>query len=219
MISERTRDKIAATRRKGKWSGGMPILGYTVVQTKLVVDDGEAERVREIFRMYLEQQSLLTMVKELNSRGGRTKRWTTRKGSVRGGRLFNKNSLYQLVTNVVYIGKVKYKDEVHEGEHDAIVDAETFNQVQSLLQRNGRSGGRAVRNKHGALLRGLLRCAACECGMSHTYSAKGNRQYRYYVCTRAQQRGCRHARRHPCLRAKSNASLSTRSSALVATRW
>jgi len=110
MISERTRDKIAATRRKGKWSGGMPILGYTVVQTKLVVDEDEAERVRQIFQMYLKFQSLLAVVKELNSRGGRTKRWTTRKGSVRGGRLFNKNSLYQLVTNIYYIGKVIYRD-------------------------------------------------------------------------------------------------------------
>ena len=189
MISERTRDKIAATRRKGKWSGGMPILGYTVVKTKLVVDDGEAERVRQIFQMYLEHQSLLSVVKKLNKRGWRTKEWITRKKTHRGGRPFNKNSLYQLVTNVAYIGKVKYKDEVHEGEHEAIVDAETFNQVQALLQRNGRSGGRAVRNKYGALLRGLLRCASCECGMSHTYTVKGNRQYRYYVCTRAQQRG------------------------------
>ena len=77
MISERTRDKIAATRRKGKWSGGMPILGYTVVQTKLVVDDGEADLVRQIFEVYLEHQSLLAVVKELNARGWRTKRWTT----------------------------------------------------------------------------------------------------------------------------------------------
>ena len=189
MISERTRDKIAATRRKGKWSGGMPILGYTVDQTKLVVDDAEADRVRQIFEMYLEHQAMLAVVKELNSRGWRTKRWTTRKGTTRGGRQFDKNSLYQLLTNVVYIGKVKYKDEVHEGEHDAIVDAKMFTQAQTLLQRNGRSGGRAVRNKHGALLRGLLRCSACECGMSHAYTAKGSRQYRYYVCTRAQKRG------------------------------
>jgi site-specific DNA recombinase len=58
-----------------------------------------------------------------------------------------------------------------------------------MLQRNGRSGGRAVRNKHGALLRGLLCCAACDCGMGHTYTAKGSRQYRYYVCHRAQKRG------------------------------
>lgn len=145
MISERTRDKIAATRRKGKWSGGMPILGYTVLQTKLVVDDGEADRVRQIFEMYLGFQSLLAVVKELNARGWRTKRWTTRKGTTRGGRLFDKNGLYQLLTNVAYLGKVKYKDEVHEGEHEAIVDADVFGKVQTLLQRNGRSGGRAVR--------------------------------------------------------------------------
>ena len=160
MISERTRDKIAAARRKGKWSGGMPILGYTVVDTKLVVDDDEADRVRQIFEMYLEQQSLLAVVKELNSRGWRTKRWTTKKGTQRGGRPFDKNALYQLLTNVAYIGKIKYKDEVHEGEHEAIIAADVFSQVQTLLQRNGRSGGRAVRNKHGALLRGpvAVRC-------------------------------------------------------------
>ncbi len=189
MISERTRDKIAAARRKGKWSGGMPILGYTVVETKLVVDAAEAKRIREIFEMYLEHQSLLAVVKQLNARDWRTKRWTTRKGTVRGGRPFDKNTLYDLLTNVAYVGKIRYKDEVHEGEHQAILDADLFAQVQSMLQRNGRSGGRAVRNKHNALLRGLLRCAGCECGMSHTYTAKGSRQYRYYVCHRAQKRG------------------------------
>ena len=78
MISERTRDKIAATRRKGKWSGGMPVLGYTVVDTKLVVDEIEAERVRRTFNLYLELGSLLPVVKELNRRGWRTKQWTTK---------------------------------------------------------------------------------------------------------------------------------------------
>ena len=189
MISERTRDKIAAARRKGKWSGGMPVLGYTVNQSKLVVDDDEAQRVRQIFEMYLEHKSLLSVVKELNARGWRTKSWTTRKKTARGGRQFDKNTLHQLLTNPVYIGRVRYKDEVHQGEHEAIVDADVFAQVQTLLQRNGRSGGSAVRNKHGALLRGLLHCAACDCGMSHSYSSKGSRQYRYYVCTHAQKRG------------------------------
>ena len=189
MISERTRDKIAAARRKGKWSGGMPVLGYRVDNTKLVVDQDEAHRVREIFGLYLDHQSLLAVVKELKSRGWRTKRWTTRKGTARGGRPFDKNSLYQLLTNVVYVGKIRYKDEVHEGEQQSIVDADVFNRVQATLQRNGRSGGRAVRNKHGALLRGLLRCVACDCGMSHSYTARGSRRYRYYVCHRAQKRG------------------------------
>ena len=189
MISERTRDKIAATRRKGKWSGGMPILGYTVENTKLVVDEAEADQVRQIFDLYLEHQSLLDVVRQLDARGWRTKRWTTRKGIDRGGRPFDKNSLYQLLTNVAYIGKVRYKDEVHEGEHNPIIDVGVFDEAQAVLGRNGRSGGRAVRNKHGALLRGLLRCAACDCGMSHSYSTKGSRRYRYYVCQRAQKRG------------------------------
>jgi site-specific DNA recombinase len=85
--------------------------------------------------------------------------------------------------------RIRYKDEVYEGEHEAILDADTFERGQTLLQQNGRSGGRAVRNKHGALLRGLLRCRACDCGMSHSYSSRGSRRYRYYVCQRAQKKG------------------------------
>jgi site-specific DNA recombinase len=189
MISERTRDKIAAARRKGKWSGGMPILGYGVENTKLVVDTDEAPIVRQIFEMYLEQQSLLAVVKELNSRGWRTKQWKTKKGELRGGRVFDKVAVYNLLTNVAYVGKVRYKDEVHKGEQVVIVDAGVFEQVQTLLSRNGRSGGRAVRNKHNALLRGILRCSTCGCGMSHAFTDKGPRQYRYYVCNHAQKRG------------------------------
>jgi len=189
MISERVRDKIAASRRKGKWSGGMPLLGYTVRETKLVVDEIEAQHVRQIFEMYLEYQSLLPTVTELNRRGWTTKRWATKKGAQRGGRLFTKNGLYALLTNVTYVGRIRYKEEVHRGEHQPIVPDELFRRAQALLQRNGHTGGRAVRNKHGALLRGLLRCGPCGCAMSHTYTAKGNRRYRYYVCGTAQQRG------------------------------
>ncbi len=189
MISERTRDKIASARRKGKWSGGMPVLGYNVVDSKLVVDAVEASRVRQIFAMYLEQQSLLSVAKETKSRGWRTKRWETRKGTVRGGRVFDKGSLHQLLTNVAYAGKVKYKDEVHQGEYEPLIDEGDFQRVQELLRQNGRNGGRAVRNKHGALLRGILSCAACDCAMSHSFCTKGTRRYRYYVCTNAQKHG------------------------------
>ncbi len=126
MISERVRDKIAASRRKGKWSGGMPLLGYTVEKTKLVVDETEAAQVRQIFELYLDHQSLLPTVTELNRRGWTTKRWTTRKGAHRGGRLFTKNSLHALLTNVTYIGQIRYKDEVHHGEHTGIVPPDLF---------------------------------------------------------------------------------------------
>ncbi len=189
MISERTRDKIAAARRKEKWSGGMPVLGYTVENTKLIVDQTEAGRVRRIFEMYLQQQSALTVAKQLNDLGWRSKEWTTKKGIRRGGNQFDKNAIYKVLSNVVYIGKVRYKTEVHKGEHDAIVDAESFAKVQMLLEHNGRTGGRTVRNRHNALLSGILQCKACQCGMHHSYSKKRSKLYRYYVCNHAQKNG------------------------------
>ncbi len=192
IISERTRDKIAATRRKGKWTGGMPMLGYDLDPRggRLLVNDDEAPRLREIFELYLELQSLLDTAKELDRRGWTTKRWTTKKGRERGGKPFNKNSLFKLLTNLIYMGKITYKDEVHEGEHDAIVDKENFERTQRLLKRNGRSGGPYVRNRFGALLKGLIRCVPCECGMVPTHATKnGNKRYRYYVCHNAQSRG------------------------------
>jgi len=191
IISERTRDKIAAARRKGKWSGGRPILGYDVAPGggKLVVNEDEAARVRAIFELYLEHQSLIETVKALDARGWTTKRWTTKKGHEAGGKPFNKNSLFKMLTNVLYLGKITLKDEVFEGEHPAIVDEEVFHRVQRLLKRNGRTGGKHVRNKYGALLKGLLYCRPCGCAMMHTYTTKNGRRYRYYVCLSAQRRG------------------------------
>ncbi|MAT16304.1 MAG: resolvase [Planctomyces sp.] len=191
LISERTRDKIAATRRKGKWSGGRPILGYDVVPGggRIIVNEKEAERVQTIFEMYLDHQSLLETVKALDERGWCSKAWTSRKGEPLGGKPFNKNSLFKLLTNVIYIGKISYKTEIHEGEHPAIVDAELFSRVQRVLKRNGVTGGVQVRNKFGALLKGLLRCKHCDCGMVHSITKRGNKRYRYYICYRAQSRG------------------------------
>lgn len=189
MISDRTRDKIAATRRKGKYTGGMPLLGYNVVDSKLVVNDVEADRVRQIFSLYLDLGSLLPTVQEIARRGWTTKPWTTKKQIVRGGLAITKTRLHQMLTNVTYIGKIAYKDEIHEGEHEAIVDEEVFERVRKMLRENGQSGCGEKRNKHGALLRGILRCAACDCGMTHTYTKRGNKLYRYYICNNAQQNG------------------------------
>jgi site-specific DNA recombinase len=192
IISERTRDKIAAARRKGKWSGGMPLLGYDVDPrgSKLVVNDAEAGRVRAIFDLYLEHQSMIATIQELDRRGWGNKGWTTRKGHERGGKSFTKASLYRLLRNVTYMGKLRYKDEVHNGEHAAIVSEEVWKRVQTLLGRNGRTGGAEVRNQFGALLRGVLRCVPCNCAMTPSHSTKdGKKRYRYYVCIQAQSRG------------------------------
>jgi site-specific DNA recombinase len=192
IIAERTRDKIAATRRKGKWSGGRPLLGYDVDPRgqRLVVNSDEAERVRAVFALFLQHGSLPPVVRELEARGWVNKRWRTRSGAERGGEPFTRVGLRRLLTNVLYAGKVRYKDEVHNGEQPAIVDPDVFGRVQELLRTDGRNGGAApLRGRVGALLRGLLRCAPCGCAMTPAHSAKGVRRYRYYTCTRAQKRG------------------------------
>jgi site-specific DNA recombinase len=191
IISERTRDKIAATRRKGKWAGGHPILGYDVDPKgyRLVINEDEAARVRAIFELYLEHEALLPVVQELERRGWVNKRYLNKAGRERGGGAFTKTNLHRLLTNVAYIGKVRYKDEVHPGEHEAIIDAAVWERVQALLQRNGRTGGAPVRNQFGALLKGLIHCASCSRAMTPAHTTKGERRYRYYVCTTAQKRG------------------------------
>ncbi len=168
------------------------MLGYDLSERggALVVNEEEAARVRAIFALYLEHGSLMPVVEELNRRGWRMKEWTTRKGRVAGGGPFAKNRLYNLLTNMVYVGKVEYGGQVYEGEHQAIVDAEVWQRVQDRLRYNGRTGGRQVRNKYGAVLKGILRCASCDAGMVHTYTQKTpNKLYRYYVCVNAHQRG------------------------------
>ncbi len=192
IIAERTRDKMSAARKKGKWVGGQPMLGYDVDPRggRLVVNEIEAARVREIFTLYLERQSLLETAKELNERGWTTKRWITKKGRETGGKPFHKANLFTMLTNVVYIGKVHYKGEFYQGEHEATVDADVFRRVQEQLRRNGRNGGSEVRNKYGALLKGLLYCVPCEAAMVHAYTVKnGSKRYRYYVCSKAQKHG------------------------------
>ena len=111
LISERTRDKIAAARRKGKWSGGMPLLGYDIDGQggKLRINEGEANKVSEIYDLYLEKQSIMATIAELDQRGWNSKSWQTRKGMLRGGSPFTKATLFRMLTNVTYIGKLGYK--------------------------------------------------------------------------------------------------------------
>src|SRR3989440_2005903 len=145
IIAERTRDKIAATRRKGKWTGGTPILGYDVdpQANRLVVNAPEAERVRAIFALYLEHQALVPVVEELERRRWVNKRWLTKAGHERGGLRFTKTNLHRLLTNGSYAGRVRYKIEVHAGEQPAIVQAETFERGQAPVGRNRPGSGRA----------------------------------------------------------------------------
>lgn len=191
IISERTRDKMGAARRKGKWVGGSLILGYDLDRParKLLVNKSEARRVREIFQIYIEKISVLATATELNRRGWERKTWTGKTGKLCGGGLWNKPNLLGLLNNVAYIGKVCYRGEIHDGEHEPILDEETWESARAIMTRNVRDRGASVRNKYGALLRGVLACSSCGCAMTHSYTMRGDVRYRYYVCQTAMKRG------------------------------
>lgn len=191
IIAERTRDKMSAARRKGKWVGGIPVLGYDVDPRggRLIVNEDEAHRVRAIFDLYVEQRSLIATVREINRRGWTTKEWTTRDGRQHLGKPFTKASLFRLLTNAIYSGQVNHKGTLYPGEHPAVVDPAVWRKVDEHLRHNGLTGGKDIRNKYGALLRGLVHCEACGTSMVHTYTVKNWRRYRYYVCRTAQQQG------------------------------
>ncbi len=146
-------------------------------------------RVRAVFELYLEHRALLPVVRELNRRGWTTKCRVNKAGQQRGSRPFDRTNLHRLLTNIIYVGKVRYKDEVHDGEQPALIEATTWESVQALLRGNGHSGGGPGRNTQGFLLKGLLRCAACDCAMTPSQTRRGGRRYRYYTCVNAQKRG------------------------------
>jgi site-specific DNA recombinase len=184
-IAERTRDKVHASRKRGMWTGGRPVIGYGLKDKKLIVIEEEAHRVQEIYRLYLELGSLGNVVRELRERNWQTKGWTSKEGRINSSKPFTKAILHRVLTNPLYLGKVTLKDELHDGEHEAIIDQDIYDRVQSQMKHNSRSKGRGVRNKWGAILTRLLHCGRCGAPLRHQYTHKPNRIYRFYVCQTA----------------------------------
>ena len=191
IIGERTRDKMSAARRKGKWVGGTPVLGYDVDVggRRLVVNQKESRRVREIFELYRRDSSLVTEVSELERRGWKTKSWTSKGGIRHSGRDFTKASLRRLLTNAVYAGKVEHRGTIYPGEQDSIVETSVWDEVNASLRAGRRDQPTARHTAQNALLAGLLVCASCQRPMIATYTSKRGRRYRYYVCQAARQNG------------------------------
>ena len=180
VTSERIRDKIAASKKKGMWMGGAVPLGYDAVNRKLRINAKEANTVRLLFEVYLKVGSVRQLQEECQRRGLRTKLRTMLNGRQSGGTAFSRGHLYSLLSNPIYIGRIPHKERSYEGEHDAIIDVETWDKVQAQLATNaGRKRGRAS-SKHPSLLAGLLFTAE---GVPFTPSHALNhgRRYRYYV--------------------------------------
>ena len=179
LSSERVRDKIAASRRKGKWTGGSVPLGYDAKEKRLVVNKTEAETVRTIFRRYLELQSFGKLVTDLDRRHIVTKRRKTRVAKFNGGIPFTYGPLAHLLKNRIYLGEVHHGGKWFEGEHEAILDRVTFDRVQQLLDTKS-NGRKAKRSESGALLAGKLHDDKGN-RMSPSFSTKNGVRYRFYV--------------------------------------
>jgi site-specific DNA recombinase len=179
LSSERVRDKIAASRRKGKWTGGTVPLGYESRDKKLVINKTEAETVRTIFRRYLELQSFGKLVADLDRRGIVTKRRNTKLAKYNGGISFTYGPLAYFLKNRVYLGEVHHGGKWFEGEHEGIVDRQTFENVQALLKSNA-TVRKTKRSESGALLQGKLFDDKGNL-MSPSFSTKHGVRYRFYV--------------------------------------
>ena len=179
VTSERIRDKIAASKRKGLWVGGMAPLGYDSKDRRITVNDQEAERVRTIFRSYLKWGSLNLLMADLRQRRVFTKVRTLKTGETVGGVPFTRGSLAHLLRNRFYIGEVVFKGEVLTGEQPAILERELFEAVQAKLTQQV-NGHNARRMKSEALLIGRIFDDAGN-RMSPSHARKGGVKYRYYL--------------------------------------
>lgn len=157
VTGERIRDKIAASKRKGMWMGGVPPLGYDVENRRLVPNEREAKLIRHIFQRFVELGSSTALVKELKLDGVTSKAWTTQDGKTREGRPIDKGHIYKLLSNRTYLGELRQKDQWYQAEHPPIISRELWDIVHAILATNGRA-------------------------LSPWHTTKKNgRRYRYYV--------------------------------------
>ena len=191
LCGERIRDKIAGAKRKGKYVGGRPLLGYDVdrERMRLVVNEKEARLVRHIFESFCRLGSCMLVARELNAQGHRMKAWTSRKGRPMGGGTWKKTDVHHLLTNRRYIGQVVHKGQGYPGEHEAIIDRKVWDRVQSILSKNRNYRANQARRKTAAILKGILRCGCCDAAMAPSYTTRRGKRYHYYVCHAAAKSG------------------------------
>jgi DNA invertase Pin-like site-specific DNA recombinase len=180
VTGERIRDKIAASKKKGMWMGGLPSLGYDVKDRKLIVNKTEADTVRHIFRRYMELKSVRELKDDLDGAGIVSKIRTASDGSRYGGQPLARGAIYLMLQNRIYRGEIVHKEKSYPGEHEAIVDETLWNNVQAILTENrvDRANGKA--GKEPSLLIGIL-FDAHDGRMSPTHANKKGTRYRYYI--------------------------------------
>jgi DNA invertase Pin-like site-specific DNA recombinase len=188
VTGERIRDKIAASKKRGLWMGGLPPLGYDVDDKKLVVNATEAETVRAIYRRYAELGSVRTLKEELERDGIVSKRRIDKYGRETGGKPLARGALYLMLQNRIYCGEIVHKETSYPGEHAAIIDEALWNKVQKRLADNRVDRQTGARASEPSLLAGLIYDDVGE-RMTPTHANKKGRRYRYYVSQSLIKRG------------------------------
>jgi site-specific DNA recombinase len=181
VTGERIRDKIAASKQKGLWMGGVVPLGYEPAGRTLSIVAEEAAQVRLIFQRYLALRSVPQLAVELEEAGYRSKRWRTRAGDWTGGVVFTRGALYRVLTNRLYLGEIVHKEKTHPGVHPPILDAETFDQVQQALEANRVTWGVKRSPAGRGMLMGRIFGEQAEAMIPSTSYGANGRRYRYYV--------------------------------------
>ncbi len=186
MISERTRDKIAASRRRGQWTGGPVPFGYSAKEKKLYVNEVEAQVVREAFTLFVQHRQMATVARMLNERGLLPR--GARNRPAEKGLRWTKGSIGRVLRSPLYVGNMMYGDEVHPGLHPRLVDDATYRQVEVILSGKHRELRYTGLNPD-YVLRGLLRCGRCGAAMSPASTKKGHTVHRYYRCSTRDKEG------------------------------
>ncbi len=180
VIGERIRDKIAASKKKGMWMGGVPPLGYRAQDGKLIIVDSEAETVRFIFCRYGELGSVRLLKDELDARSIQSRLRTSASGRISGGKPFARGGLYLMLQNRIYRGEIVHKEQSHPGEHTPIIDQPLWDAVQAQLASNAAERNASARHRQPSLLAGLLFDGDGN-RMTPSHAVKKGTRYRYYV--------------------------------------
>ena len=183
VTAERIRDKIAASKQKGMWMGGVPPLGYDTRDKKLIVNKAEAKTVRHIFGRYLQLGSVHRLKEELERGGTLSKRWATRSGKTIGGGVLLRGALYALLRNPIYIGKVRHRGNVYDGQQDPVLAEEVWTAVQQQLDAHRATRMSASNSRSSCLLAGRVFEESGDPLIPH-HANKQGRRYRYYVSAR-----------------------------------
>jgi site-specific DNA recombinase len=187
VTGERIRDKIAASKKKGLWMGGFVPFGYRANNRTLAIDEGDATTVRLIFRRYLELGTVSALEGDIAERSLRTRAFTSANSSrAWGDRPFSRGHLYRMLSNPIYAGKIAHKDQIYNGQHEAIVDRKIFAAVQTQLASNNRQHRTRARAKEPNLLAGLL-VDANGARLISSHTVKDGKRYRYYANIRTEE--------------------------------